>query len=875
MKHFKTNVLLKSIIGKDLINDDNIAVNELVKNSYDANSKTVDIIFRNLKENDDSTSITSSAKSSKIIIQDFGIGMDEIDIEEKWLNIAYSEKKSTRVAFQRVLAGAKGVGRFSCDRLGEYLDLYTRKKNGMMLHLHIDWKQFEVEERRDLEIQSVEIAFKEIPIANFRRETGFKPFEHGTILEISKLRAVWASEVVVGKKIEWSSSKILQLRKSLEKLINPNQAFNKLTFSINLIAKEFVEEDRSLQEYERINGPIANRIFEKLDYTSTSITSSIDDTGKIITTTISDKGRDIFVLREKNVLLTKLRNVHLVLYYLNTYSKIYFARQTGIRTVDFGSVYMFINGFRIPPYGDQGDDWLGLETRKGQGYARFLGTRELIGRIEVSDDRNQFRIVSSREGLVKDENYYQLVDAENKSGFFYLTLKRLERYVVEGLKWDRVVKKSVAGEDAPDEVDSRKLSKIIREFEQKVQSPKWRFNPKEEVYFEDQTTKDRRIVALLAKIIDTKPENIIDLRINSELIVELADAERAKANDEFKKLIERLPHLGDEEILRQISSIEKSEIELSTALEKMKAVPLVKLDALTNSAIKQSSKVLLRSQREVQRNKEAILSLLAKKELLEQKTEEEEEARQQAEEDKRQLEIELEFERDKNTYLRTSSRSLSEEAKALVHNVKITSKRIIQTVDSLCEGGDLAKMSMAHRMKHLAVIKLNAERALAISLLITRSNFKRQDAAQQADVAKFIEQYFSIYAETYDKLNLHFQIINKSSERERWVRLLDLSVVLDDLISNAEKANARHIRVEMTNPQKDSLRVTFSDDGNGVPPVLMKDKEKMFELGVSTTEGSGIGLHSIRTALRIMNAEIRFLGNGVKLKGACFELTFS
>jgi hypothetical protein len=35
-QHFKTNVLLKSIIGRDLINNDNIAVLELVKNAFDA-----------------------------------------------------------------------------------------------------------------------------------------------------------------------------------------------------------------------------------------------------------------------------------------------------------------------------------------------------------------------------------------------------------------------------------------------------------------------------------------------------------------------------------------------------------------------------------------------------------------------------------------------------------------------------------------------------------------------------------------------------------------------------------------------------------------------------------------------------------------------
>ena len=51
--HFKTNVQIKSIIGKDLINDDNIAILELVKNSFDADAKRVDISFCNLKNNDD------------------------------------------------------------------------------------------------------------------------------------------------------------------------------------------------------------------------------------------------------------------------------------------------------------------------------------------------------------------------------------------------------------------------------------------------------------------------------------------------------------------------------------------------------------------------------------------------------------------------------------------------------------------------------------------------------------------------------------------------------------------------------------------------------------------------------------------------------
>lgn len=79
---FRVSTALKSIIGKDLINDKYIAVFELVKNAYDAGAKRVDIIFENV-----------NTLNSKLIIKDDGKGMDLPDIRDKWLFIAYSEKK--------------------------------------------------------------------------------------------------------------------------------------------------------------------------------------------------------------------------------------------------------------------------------------------------------------------------------------------------------------------------------------------------------------------------------------------------------------------------------------------------------------------------------------------------------------------------------------------------------------------------------------------------------------------------------------------------------------------------------------------------------------------------------------------------------------
>ena len=80
--HFKISAGLKNIIGKELINDKFIAIFELVKNSYDAGAKKVIIKFKNIYSD-----------NSTISIIDDGDGMSKKDIIDKWLFVAYSEKK--------------------------------------------------------------------------------------------------------------------------------------------------------------------------------------------------------------------------------------------------------------------------------------------------------------------------------------------------------------------------------------------------------------------------------------------------------------------------------------------------------------------------------------------------------------------------------------------------------------------------------------------------------------------------------------------------------------------------------------------------------------------------------------------------------------
>lgn len=819
--HFKTNILLKNIIGKDLITDDNLAVLELVKNSFDAGSPMVSILFKNIIRHDDNIKLESpTSQTSQLIIKDEGAGMDEKDLINKWLNIAYSEKKERRENYGRVQAGNKGVGRFSCDRLGRFLTIYTRKRNTNYYKLFIDWRLFEREGQQDILIQDINLRISEIHPDIFFKQTNYNPFESGTILEISYLREFWTKE------------KILSLKRELEKFINPNQIFSSSRFDVYLNADDYKQLDnQENDEIRKINGKVENKIFDKLDFKSSSITSYIDERGEFITTTLQDRGKDIFILKEDN-LFSQLSNIKITVYYLNPYAKRYFTNQTGIRSVDFGSIFLFIDGFRVPPYGDGGDDWLGLEIRKGQGYNRYLGTREIVGRIEVNNNQDKFIIISNRSGVVNNIAFDQLTRSTSPYGFFYRTFRRLERFVVEGIGWDKIGNiQSESGE-------------------------------KGEKYKIDDLTRSKNILSVIKNLIDANDTKIISLNINEEFVGQIIDNQIERAKEDLNLMLQDIAQKAS---LMDPSILEQYQHELGENTEE-----LSKLMNLLSNITSTSNKV-----KEV----DSVQSLIYEKQTefsdLKKSLEAEINARKLAEEEKIRIQKELELEKEKNTYLRSSARNLSDDAKGLIHNIKIVSKKISSSVENLYD--KIHNESITHKdiLKALGVIRFQSEKVLKISKIITRANFRTDKTDQIVDIVGYIEQYISIYKDIYEDTDLHFYVNKNNSSLMRKVSVLEIALVLDDLISNSEKAGAKSFQLDINNIDDNSLRVVVTDDGQGIDDKFLDNPEKIFELGVTTTNGSGIGLNSVRTALKSMKASISFLGNGKYLSGAAFEIIFN
>jgi signal transduction histidine kinase len=164
----------------------------------------------------------------------------------------------------------------------------------------------------------------------------------------------------------------------------------------------------------------------------------------VISTVVKDRGEHVFSLIEKNRDFSLLKNIKVSLYYLNSGAKISFSRfMGGVSAKAYGSIFVYKNNFRISPYGEPGQDFFGIDSRKQQGFMRYLGTRELMGNIIIYGDNNDFIETSSRaHGFVNNLSVQRLSDF-----FIEKVLKILERYVTQIINWgnplddDNLIKK--------------------------------------------------------------------------------------------------------------------------------------------------------------------------------------------------------------------------------------------------------------------------------------------------------------------------------------------------------------------------------------------------------------------------------------------------
>ena len=412
-KPFRVSTRLKDLIGRDLITNNSVALFELVKNSFDAHATRVVLLF----------------EQDRLVVADNGKGMSRDDILNKWLFVAYSAKREgtedqdyrSRIKLRsRAFAGDKGVGRFSCDRLGRQLSLASRASRHPVQIVRIDWTKYEEEATREFREVLVDVH----DAVDFPRRVPSLRSRTGTVLDITDLRH------------NWTRSDLLSLRKGLEKLISPF-GHDDTKFQIELLAP--LEESTDQRQIERnlrsdkdqhlnvVNGLIQNTIMRAVEQRTTSIRVTVPKHSNQIETVLRDRGELIYRIREDNPYGHLLEpKIEVELFFLNRKAKQVFVRRMGLPSVQFGSIFLFKNGFRVFPIGEERDDFYGLNRRKQQGTRRYLGTRDLIGRVEISGGTGFDEATSRDRGLIRSTEVNELLML-----ILQKCVRRLERYVVD------------------------------------------------------------------------------------------------------------------------------------------------------------------------------------------------------------------------------------------------------------------------------------------------------------------------------------------------------------------------------------------------------------------------------------------------------------
>lgn len=427
-------------LGKELVGRHETAVSELVKNSYDADATEVNLIFEN-----------AWSSGGILIIEDNGHGMDKEQLVNGFMRLSSSDKIHNPISnkYKRQRAGKKGIGRFATQRLGDKLTIITQTENSQeALKVVINWDEFQTD--KDLLTISSRIEF--IP----------KEKEEGTTLIIEGLREGWSDAMI--KRVYRYTSELLQPFPLSKKKKKENRPSDDPGFKSNYFRKD---EDELI--------PIIDEEKAIFQHALAEIEGYVLDDGQGCWALKSDKlnfSQEVYAIgnneKDKEDFSTPfnlIKGVHFKAYYF-VYDPSLFAPGTFtfIRDLGYekGGLKLYRNGFRVLPYGEQGDDWLGLDKSNNRNIILAQHpNRNFFGFVELEDESGDFEETSSREGLIENEYLKELVNFVYRS----LTSAVMKVSELRGRKVTASQKGFTKREEDPSEKVDRGLEQIQDFFE--------------------------------------------------------------------------------------------------------------------------------------------------------------------------------------------------------------------------------------------------------------------------------------------------------------------------------------------------------------------------------------------------------------------------
>lgn len=391
---FKPRARLILLLGDQLIREPGIAVFELVKNAYDADSPYARVSMHGI----------DSPKHGVIIVEDSGIGMDYNTVTQVWLEpgtdyrLRQKESGTRTVQFGRLPMGEKGVGRFAAHKLGEVVTLITRAKDQPEVVVKVDWADFQRQKYlSDITLKVVE-----------RKPEVFTGKKTGTRLEISGLRNIWTRGMV------------RELARSINSICSPFSQSG--DFRTELELKEHTEwldglltvgdvlERALFRAHCRLEGKHISYAYQFTPYAALE---------KVAAREVRREGIPIIPHKRQFINLEdhKIGAIDVELYIYDRDPAILALGTTdraGLKEFlnESGGIRVYRDDIRVYDYGEPGNDWLNLGGDRVNIPSKRISNNLVVGAVKIRSDESP-RLVekTNREGFVDNAAFRAFRDA--------------------------------------------------------------------------------------------------------------------------------------------------------------------------------------------------------------------------------------------------------------------------------------------------------------------------------------------------------------------------------------------------------------------------------------------------------------------------------
>lgn len=397
-KPFDMSARVPMQLGRESISSSTVAVSELIKNGYDADAEDVHVEFY----------LKSPSALSTLVLRDDGNGMDSDTIQDHWFKIGTDYKNGVELSLkkQRVLTGAKGLGRLGLDRLSKKVVLYTKKKgSNKALQLVVDWRKYEGTNASMSEIKH-DIYEHDLPIVS----------KYGDIFKSSEESGTFM--VLIGLKDHWSTDFIEDLKQELRLLISPYRSNKDFTITLHKTI------NNELQQKDVIDAQ------ELLKAASWEVKAEVDSNNRVMLMFKNNANGD--EIKQPPVHWSRWINkqgdkplfgpLKFEFYYMvkkkEFLSKVDMTSRNWEKFMSLNrGVRIYRDDFRVRPYGEPTGkgDWLDIGYRKSQSPGGIkqggwrIGPSQIVGAVIISKTKNSIlNDQANREGIVENQAYLQL-----------------------------------------------------------------------------------------------------------------------------------------------------------------------------------------------------------------------------------------------------------------------------------------------------------------------------------------------------------------------------------------------------------------------------------------------------------------------------------